>query len=428
MAKKIKKIAVTGTKGKTTVVNFIAEILRQYHYDRVLHVNTTGHFINGERRSTLDDSKRTWGLVPSVAPGRYLYEFLSRSADEDVAAVMEMSLGCSTLSGMAVAMHDVGIFLNIFEDHIGSSKRVNSQEDLVTAKKFVFTRILKGGYAVLNVDDPHVVSAIPSIPQKKRSIGVIGYGYALTRDTLPQRIAHAAYVTLNDGYIVYVNSEDVMTQIVKVADILWTFNGVFIPSVYNALAITAGVIAAFNGVVPQDLGAKLHATRMDSYGGRLTRMRSAKGVEILADYAHEKRSLTEVARLARTLTRPLGKVIGVVRLAYDRPDSHVQEVGATIALEYDQLVVYDKIDGFWKKASTHLQFDRFPHEVGRTSQVLFDAIVPLNPSSVRVVREDEALKKAAEIAQEGDVVVVIVNDNIERSIGFIRSAFDAVFL
>jgi cyanophycin synthetase len=426
MGKKIHKVAVTGTKGKTTVVNFIAEILRQYHFSRVLHVNTTGHFVNGVRRSSLDDSKRTWGLVPSVAPGRYLYEFLDRSDDEDVAAVLETSLGCSTLSGMGYAMHNVGIFLNIYEDHIGSSSRINSQEDLVEAKRFVVSRILREGYAVLNADDPHVMTLAPDIPHK-RLVRPFFFGRALSRGDMPEQYPDAPFVTLREGVIIYNNGEGTEEAITALSDIVWTFSGAFTPSVYNALAITAGVIASFDGAVPPALGQKLAATKMDPYGGRLTRLLSHDGVEIIADYAHEKRSLTEVAHLARTLTAPGGRVIGVVRLAYDRTDELLRETGAAIAPHYDAFVVYDKIDGFWKKANENLQFDRFPQVEGRTSQVLFDAIREVNPASERIVREDEAIARAAAIARAGDVVVVIVNDNIARSIGFIQESFRADF-
>jgi cyanophycin synthetase len=427
MAKKIHKVAVTGTKGKTTVVNFIAEILRQYHFSRVLHVNTTGHFMNGVRRSSLDDSKRTWGLVPSVAPGRYLYEFLDRGEEEDVAAVLETSLGCSTLSGMGYAMHNVGIFLNIYEDHIGSSSRINSQEDLVEAKRFVVSRILREGYAVLNADDAYVMTLAPQIPQK-RLVHPFFFGLTLMREGLPAEYADAPFVTVREGNIIYSREGEEEETIAALADIVWTFGGAFTPSVYNALAITSGVIASFNGIVPPQLGEKLAATKMDPYGGRLTRLLSESGVEIIADYAHEKRSLTEVARLARTLTKEGGKVIGVVRLAYDRTDELLTETGKTIAPHYDTLVVYDKIDGYWKKANENLQFDRFPQVEGRTSQVLFDAIRTVNPASERIVREDEAIARAAAIARPGDAVVVIVNDNIARSIGFIQESFRARFL
>jgi hypothetical protein len=73
-AKRVPRVSVTGTKGKTTTVSVIAEVLQKLNHN-VLKVDTTGHFINGKRKSDLESSKALWGLVPSVSPGRYLYEF-----------------------------------------------------------------------------------------------------------------------------------------------------------------------------------------------------------------------------------------------------------------------------------------------------------------------------------------------------------------
>ena len=131
--KQSKVVAVTGTKGKTTVVTVLAEVLRALTKKDTIHVTTTGHFVNGERRSTLDESLATWGLVPSVCPGRYLYESLSFK--ERGVAVLESSLGSSSINGMGYSWHEVGIFLNVFKDHIGNSSRIKSQADILKAKK-----------------------------------------------------------------------------------------------------------------------------------------------------------------------------------------------------------------------------------------------------------------------------------------------------
>jgi len=423
---KILKIAVTGTKGKTTTANLIAQVLQKYDFSRVLLVDTTGHFVNGERRSTLADSKNTWGLVPSVAPGRYLYEFMGREDEEKNVAVMETSLGCSTLSGMGFAMHHVGIFLNIFEDHIGSSKRINSKEDIVEAKKFIISRILRDGFAVLNADDKYVMSVVDDVATH-RKVFPIFIGLDLMAANLPNDHQTAAFLTLREGYIVHIY-KDIETRIVEVSKLVWTFEGVYEPSVYNALAVCAGIIGLYGGCVPKDLGVRLAETRLGEYGGRLTRFSNENGVEIIADYAHEKKSLVEIARLAHKIKSPNGKVYGILRLAYDRTDELITDTGETIASEFDYVVVYDKIDGHLRQPKKNLQFDRFTQETGKTSQTFYDAVSSKNTNSVRIIREDEAIAHVAKIAQAGDVVVSIVNDDVVQSVTFIKEAFNAQML
>lgn len=417
-------ISVTGTKGKTTTVAVIADVLRTLKHN-VLKVDTTGHFVNGERRSTLEDSKNTWRLVPSVCPGRYLWEFHAHpELTEKGVAVLECALGSSATSGLGYRYHDVGVFLNVFEDHIGSSDRIQSKDDIVKAKDFVFSRLVKkGGYAIFNADDEFVVRALPKTPSDTVLVPV---GLTFAAFDVDEHLASGGVaLTVNEDKQIVLRSKTGDEVLADLKAIPWSFDGKFIPSVWNLLSAVAALYAFYKGQLPAEFRDAVESVRLDPYGGRLTLLRSPGDVTILADYAHEKVSLVHVAKLARTQTKSGGKVIGVVRLAHDRTDELMMETGKTIAPEYDHLVVYDKIDGVLRKATT--KGSRFKEVEGRTSQIFSAAIATVNPNTTRIVREDEAIKHAASLAEPGDVVVVIVNDDIERSIGFIKEAFKAEF-
>ncbi len=418
-------ISVTGTKGKTTTVAVIADVLQSLGKN-VLKVDTTGHFLNGERRSTLDDSKNTWRLVPSVCPGRYLWEFHANpSLADNGVAVLECALGSSAASGLGYRYHDIGVFLNVFEDHIGSSDRIQSKDDIVKAKDFVFSRLVKdGGYAVFNADDEFVVRALPKIPSGTVLVPV---GLTFAAFDVDKHLAVGGVaLTVNEDAQIVLRSNTGDEVIADLKAIPWSFGGKFTPSVWNLLSAAAALYGFYKGQLPAGFRDAIESVRLDPYGGRLTLLRSSEGVTILADYAHEKVSLVHVAQLARTQTKPGGKVIGVVRLAHDRTDELMEETGKIIAPEYDKFVVYDKIDGVLRKATA--KGSRFKEVEGRTSQVFSSAIASVNPDTTRIIREDEAVKHAASIANPGDVVVVIVNDDIERSIGFIKEAFNAEFV
>ncbi len=419
-------ISVTGTKGKTTTVAVIADVLRTLN-SNVLKVDTTGHFVNGERRSTLNDSKANWRLVPSVAPGRYLWEFHANpSLRENGVAVLECSLGCSASSGLSYRYHKVGVFLNVFEDHLGSSDRIQSKEDIARAKEFIFSRLLHAdAYAVFNADDALVVDRL----QVKPKVGVELVPFGLTFEAFDVE-AHLAAggvaITVNAAQEIVLRTQSSDQVIVSLAAVPWTFNGTFEPSIWNLMASVGALYGHFDGKMPENIREAFESVRLDPYGGRLTMLENEAGVKILADYAHEKISLGLVAELAKTQVEPGGKVIGVVRLAHDRTDELMRETGEVIGASYDQLVVYDKIDGYWRKANK--KNTRFPEIDGRTSEILTEAIRSVNENVDRIVREDEALQFAAETAKPGDVVVVIVNDDIERSIGFIKDKFKAEFI
>lgn len=419
-------ISVTGTKGKTTTVAVVADVLRTLEKN-VLKVDTTGHFVNGERRSTLDDSKAIWRLVPTVCPGRYLWEFFSNPALQDNGvAVLEAALGSSAVSGLGYRYHKVGVFLNVFEDHIGSSDRIQSKADIARAKQFIFARVQDGGYAAFNADDELVVDRLSVLP-KEHDVTLIPFGLTFEHFDITAHLANGGVaLTVNGQKEIVLRKSDGDTVMLDLKNIPWTFGGAFTPSVWNILAAMSAVYGYFDGTVPQGTRQAFEAVRLDPYGGRLTLFENKAGVKILADYAHEKISLGMVAKLAHTQTAGDGKVIGVVRLAHDRSDDLMRETGELIAPEYDQFVVYDKIDGYWRKPLQKSK--RFPEVAGRTSEVLSEAIRRVNPNVERIIREDEAIERAAKIAKPGDVVVVIVNDDIKRSIEFIKKSFKADFV
>ncbi|MEK7603141.1 MAG: Mur ligase family protein [Patescibacteria group bacterium] len=416
-------VAVTGTKGKTTVVKVLAQVLRGLGKN-VMHVDTTGHFVNGVRRSTLDDSKRIWSLVPSVGPGRYLYEFFQNpQLLEDGIAVLESSLGSSNLSGMGYRSHKVGVFLNVFEDHMGSSDRLKTQQDIADAKQFIFERLDDEGFAIVNADDKLVVGKLAVIPEDV-SYRIIACGLNFSAISQHEVLKQGGWVVTIENDQVIVKHAKSKKALLNVKDVIWTFNGKFLPSVYNLLFVVGASLGAFDGDLPLNFIPALKNSRLDPNDGRLVVFRSEKGVKIIADYAHEKQSLSQVGDLAKTLVTNNGRVIGVIRFAHDRTNEILQVTAKEIVKHFDSFIVYDKIDGHFREAKK-IRNKRFTQKVGYISQVVYDALKLKTDNVERILREDKALERAAEIAQPGDVVVHIVNDDIERSMEFIKTAFGA---
>lgn len=419
-------ISVTGTKGKTTVVNVLAQILQKLGKN-TLQVDTTGCFVNGSRTVTSDESMQVWRLMPTVCPGRFLWEFHANpELQQNGVAVLECSIGCSRAPGLGYYMHKVGVFLNVYEDHLGASKRLQNRQDIAEAKSFIFENIKRNGYAVFNAEDSYVCSQLYKI-SPNFAVQLIPCGTDFKEFDLETHLKNSGVAITLKGADVVLRSLEGDRVLFSLAAIPWAFKGAFKPSVDNLLHIAGALWGYFDGNLPEGFREAVESVRLDPYGGRLTLLRSKSGTTILADYAHEKVSLREVAKLAHTLIDKDSRVIGVVRLAHDRTDQQLAETGHIIAENYDELVVYDKIDGFWRKENP-IRALTWPQIEGRTSQVLTDAIREKNPNVTRIVREDEALEYAAKLAKPNDIVVAIVNDDIERSIAFIREKFDANFI
>ena len=140
-------------------------------------------------------------------------------------------------------------------------------------------------------------------------------------------------------------------------------------------------------------------------------------------------SLVTIGKLARKLAKEKkGKTIGVVRLAYDRTDELIDKTGQAVGKVFDSLVVYDKIDGYWRKPKRVQSTSKFIQEIGRISSLLGKAIQKTNQNVTIILREDEALEYTAKTAGPNDVVIVIVNDDAKRSVDWIREKFKANFV
>jgi cyanophycin synthetase len=418
-------IAITGTKGKTTTAFVVAEVLQKLG-GNVLRVDTTGHYVNGAQHSNLEDSKRIWGLVPTVSPGRYLWEFQTHpDFSENGVAVLETALGSSAGAGLGYREHQVGVFLNVFEDHLGSSSRLKTKADIAKAKEFIFARIANGGTAVFNADDALVVDRLQVLPEKFK-INLLPCGLQFDQYDLPSHLqAGGKALTVRDRRVVLLEG-DQEHELLDLVRIPWTFEGEFGPSLWNVLMAAAAVLAHVNLTWSDQVRLAFESVRLDPYGGRLTLLQAANGTKLLLDYAHEKVSLAEVAKFAHSMTKT-GKVYGVVRIAHDRTDELMLETGRVIGEAFDSCIVYDKIDGYWRKPKV-VRSQRFPQVMGYASQKLTEGIKQANPQVERIVREDQAIARAAELAGPDDVVVVIVNDDIHRSVDFVKESFKAEFV
>lgn len=431
----MKKITITGTKGKTTVSSVLATVLQAVE-SKVLNVDTNGAYINGEMIISKSQSQLIWDLVPTVSPGRFLYllhdqTFVANKGenhtDIDGVAVLESSLGSGTLSGLGYYGHDVGVFTNVFEDHLGSRADLNNRHDIGRSKSFVFSRINSGGYAVFNADDDVVCENLVNC---KEGVNFIPFGLDFKFFDIETHLENGgSALTVKDGKVVLLKG-DTSTDLITISDVVWTFEGNFMPSVYNLLAVAGALIGYGDGEISPVLVDALIASRLDPYSGRLTLLKNDAGVTILADYAHEKQSLESVGVLAHKLKKsPDNKTIGIVRLAWDRTEDLIEDTARHIAHSYDSFVVYDKIDGFWREPSTRFRTNhrQFKQEVGKISKLLADELIKERGAEnvTRILREDEAIAEAAKLAKPGDVVVFIVNDDIKRSIDFIKTYFDA---
>lgn len=419
----MKIISITGTKGKTTITRALSYIINKSG-ENVLRVDTDGHYINEKRKSTLEDSKKLFMLVPTVCPGKYLLD--AKKMYPNFTAVFETAIGSSGSAGLGYGLHQIGIFTNILEDHLQSSSRLKERIDLANAKRFIFSRIDVGGTVVFNADDEYVCSQIEAVPEFRKPVYFLPAGFNFKYFDVKKHFDNdGKIITVEDGWVI-VKSKSSSEKIIKVSDVKWTFEGHFTPSVYNLMFIIGGLYAYNGGQVSEKNKKMLKKYKMDKFGGRLTMLENKKGVKIMVDYAHEKFSLEEVAKLGRKIAK--NKLIGVVRMAPDRKNEIIFETGEYIADKYDSFIVYDKIDGVNKKEYIGRK-SNFNRKAGEVSEILYKGIISKRGQDIteRILEEKEAIKRAAEVSESGDLVIVICGDDHKKTIEYVKKYFKANF-
>ena len=132
-------IAVTGTNGKTTTVRLISHILKLS--GKNVGMSSTDGIVIGNNMVIKGDYSGPAGT-----------NIVLRDPTVDH-AVLEVARGSIIRRGLGYDESDVGVLLNIANDHLGEGG-MNTIEDLVRLKGVVVETVKPNGHAVLNADDP----------------------------------------------------------------------------------------------------------------------------------------------------------------------------------------------------------------------------------------------------------------------------------
>lgn len=309
---KIKIVAITGTKGKSTVSHFITSILM-----------SAGHKVGLASTIRLQVGEASWpNTTKQTTQGRFRLQQLLRAmvnekCDFAVLEVTSHALVQSRFWGINV---DTAVLTNVQRDHI---EYHGSFEKYMHAKGLLFANIgrheRKSGMdkcAVLPIDDAHF-AYFDAFPVDRK----ISYG--------EKGMVHATDITLRaDGSTFTLN---IPNDKIKV--------DLKIPGEFNIMNALAAASAALS------FGIKLTAIKKGleaetDIPGRLEAVRAGQPFTVVVDYAHTPVSLEKILSLFRPLTK--GKLFVVFgATGGGRDKSKRPEMGAVADRYADYIVVTD---------------------------------------------------------------------------------------
>lgn len=137
--KKLKIIGITGTKGKTTTSNIIAQILNKSGKNAAV-IGTNGIIINGVRTPTVNTTPESYELYKS-------FDAMVKAGCDH--CVMEVSSQAVKLNRIHGIEFDIGVFTNLSPDHIGEGEH-KDYDEYRSCKAGLFER---SKISIINSDD-----------------------------------------------------------------------------------------------------------------------------------------------------------------------------------------------------------------------------------------------------------------------------------
>ena len=352
---KLKIIGITGTNGKTTSAFIIKSILEKAGFMTGL-IGTIANYIGNKKV----DAVRT-------TPESYeLHELFKNMVDAGVEyCVMEVSSHSLELDRVYGVQFEEGIFTNLTRDHLDFHKTF---ENYYNAKFKLFER---SNHSIINLDDPYGANIVKDIEERGVKTKVSTFSIEKESDFKAFEIKSHS------------NGSEFKVNLEKVEEFYINIPGEY--NIYNSLGC---IICAHNLNIPMD---KIKEGLSDVViPGRCELVAKEKNLpySIIIDYAHTPDGLENVLTTVKAFTK--NRMISVFGCGGDRDKVKRPQMGK-IGCELSDIVI--------------ITSDNPRSE--EPMDIINDIVKPLNYDNFVIeVNRKEAIRKAMNMALEGDVIVI----------------------
>jgi UDP-N-acetylmuramoyl-L-alanyl-D-glutamate--2,6-diaminopimelate ligase len=360
-ARDLRVIAVTGTNGKTTTVNFLNEILKEAGYKTAMF-STANIEIAGVQ--TVNDTNSTTATVSKLQ--KFFYD--AKKADVEFALIEATSHALDQYKFAGVPI-EMAIMTNLTQDHLDYHK---TMENYAAAKAKLFE--MQPRFIVLNTDDKY-------------------FDYFNKFEASEQKITYGesdlAEVKIKSFKLYKKGSEAKLRIDNNVAlEIATNLPGEF--NVYNMTAAAAG--AYLLGISLQDIQEGI--ANLEGISGRFQYATSDLPFEVVVDYAHTPDALEKLLQTSKKITK--NRTILVFGACGDR-DREKRPIMGKIAQDLaDRIIVTDE--------------ENYTEDAKQIREEVIAGFSKKNgklPANIQEIPDrKEAIRKALQIAGKGDTVLI----------------------
>ncbi len=358
-ARSLKVIAVTGTNGKTTTLNFINEILKEAGHKTAMFTTAVIE-VAGDRQ--INEYNATIPTTDQIT--RFFRAAKNAKVDYVVLEVTSHALDQHKLDGVPIHM---AVMTNLTQDHLDYHKTMDAY---AAAKAKLFA--LEPEFIVLNRDDDwfDYYDQFPAASQK------ITYGKHAEAEAKIDRVK--LYRKGSEATVVI----DHQTKLDMATALPGEFN------VYN---MTAAAAASYLlGVSVTDIIEG--AANLEEVPGRFERVVDGLDYDVIVDYAHTPDALEKFLGAAKEITK--NRVILVFGATGDRDKGKRPIMGAIAAKLADRIFLTDE--------------ESYTEDPASIRAEVFKGIDDANGAmkATEIADRREAIKKALSVAKKGDTVLI----------------------
>ncbi|MEJ8801973.1 cyanophycin synthetase [Pontibacter sp. H249] len=369
-------VAVTGTNGKTTTTRLIAHILN-FKGHKVGYTTTDGIYIQGNK------------IIKGDTTGAYSSEFVLKDPTVNY-AVLECARGGMLRSGLAFTQCDIGIVMNVSEDHLGLGD-IHTVEDMAKVKAVIPKTVCSNGYAVLNADDDLVYNMAAGLHCKVAL-------FSLDEDNprITEHITKGGLAAVYESGFISIFKNTYKIRVDRVADIPLTFGGKAKFNIYNVLAATLAGYISHMEINEIKTAMRTFIPSPETTPGRMNMFKLPKA-DVLIDYAHNIASMQAISDFINN-TEAHTK-IGIIAGIGDRRDEDMIEIGRLAAQVFDEIII---------RRDKDLR-DRNGEDINNLlKEGIFSVKPELEPKEIH--QETRALAYALEYAPEGAFIALFSED------------------
>jgi cyanophycin synthetase len=381
-------IAVTGTNGKTTTTRLIAHLFRNTG-KTVGFTTTDGVYLQNRL------------VMEGDMTGPFAANIILTNPTVDV-AVLETARGGILRAGLGFDECDVGVVLNVSEDHLGL-RGIQTVEQLADVKGVVPAVTKREGHAVLNADDPLVYamrerSGADIVLFSSREFG--------ENELVEDHVSRGGIAAVVEQGTFVIRRGRLRIPIAPEQDVPLTLSGTARFQRENVLAAMAA--AYVQGMRYDDIRAGLLSffPSPSTTPGRMNMIRVRGGGRVLVDYAHNAAAISGLVDFV--FRTPAAKRYCVLTIPGDRRDDDIRGAGRLCA-RFDRVILKEDID-------------RRGRERGEIAGLLREGLIEggLDPSCIEIMyAENEAINRGLDLLGEDDLLVIHA-DKVPSTLDVVR--------